>query len=74
MRTLGAGKYADNLITAMNRAAEMAAAEGKPLLLEAVEKMPVEDALKSLAAVTMQQLNISAIRRPKHWLRNFYLL
>ncbi len=46
MRTLGAGKYADNLITAMNRAAEMAVAEGKPLLLEAVEKMPVEDAAK----------------------------
>ena len=46
MRALGAGKYADNLITAMNRAAEMAAAEGKPLLLEAVEKMTVEDAAK----------------------------
>lgn len=46
MRTLGAGKYADNLITAMNRAAEMAVAESKPLLLEAVEKMPVEDAAK----------------------------
>ena len=46
MRALGAGKYADNLIAAMNRAAEMAAAEGKPLLLEAVEKMPVEDAAK----------------------------
>ena len=30
----------------MNRAAEMAVAEGKPLLLEAMEKMPVEDAAK----------------------------
>jgi hypothetical protein len=46
MRTLGVGKHADNLITAMNRAAEMAAAEGRPLLLEAIEKMPVEDAAK----------------------------
>jgi hypothetical protein len=50
MRTLGAGKYADNLITAMNRAAEMAVAEGKPLLLEAVEKMPVEDAAKIIGS------------------------
>ena len=50
MRTLGAGKYADNLITAMNRAAEMAVTEGKPLLLEAVEKMPVEDAAKIIGS------------------------
>ncbi|HEX8873257.1 MAG TPA: DUF4197 domain-containing protein, partial [Nitrosospira sp.] len=49
MRTLGAGKHADNLIATMNRAAETAAAEAKPLLLDAVEKMPVEDARKILA-------------------------
>jgi hypothetical protein len=49
MRTFGAGKHADNLITTMNRAAEMAAAEGRPLLLGAIEKMPVEDAAKIVA-------------------------
>jgi hypothetical protein len=46
MRTLGVGKHADNLITAMNRAAELSAAEGRPLLMDAIEKMPVEDAAK----------------------------
>lgn len=46
MRTLGVGKHADNLITAMNRAAEMTVSEGRPLLLNGIEKMPVEDAVK----------------------------
>lgn len=46
MRTLGVSKHADNLIATMNHAAEMAAAEGRPLLLEAIEKMSVEDARK----------------------------
>lgn len=46
MRTLGVGKYADNLIVTMNHAAETATAEAKPLLLDAVEKMSVEDARK----------------------------
>ncbi|SEL41504.1 DUF4197 domain-containing protein [Nitrosovibrio tenuis] len=44
MRTLGMSKYADNLILAMNRAAETAAAEAKPLLLDAVNNMSLEDA------------------------------
>ena len=46
MRTLGANKPVDNLIVSMNRAAEAAAAEAKPLLLDAIEKMSVEDAGK----------------------------
>jgi hypothetical protein len=49
MRTLGMGKYADGLIVAMNHAAETAAAEAKPLLMDAVQKMSVEDASTILA-------------------------
>lgn len=44
MRKLGMGSYADELITAMNRAAEAAVPEAKPLLLSAVKKMTVQDA------------------------------
>lgn len=44
MRTLGMSKYADSLIMTMNRAAEAAATEARPLLLEAVRKMPLDDA------------------------------
>jgi hypothetical protein len=49
MRTLGMGKYADGLIVTMNHAAETAAAEAKPLLMDAVQKMSVEDASTILA-------------------------
>ena len=44
MRTLGLSKHADGLVTTMNRAAETAAAEAKPLLVNAVQQMSVEDA------------------------------
>ena len=44
MRTLGMGKYADELVTAMNRAAETAVVEAKPLLVNAVKNMSVQDA------------------------------
>ena len=44
MRTFGMGSYADELITAMNRAAEAAVPEAKSLLLSAVKKMTVQDA------------------------------
>ena len=44
MRTLGMGKYADGLIVTMNHAAETAAAEARPLLMDAVQKMSVKDA------------------------------
>ena len=49
MRTLGMSKHPDNLIVAMNRAAEKATAEATPLMVEAVEHLSVEDAGKILA-------------------------
>lgn len=44
MRKLGAGKYADELILTMNRAAEAAVPEAKDLLLDAVRQMTLQDA------------------------------
>jgi len=44
MRRLGMGKYADELVLAMNRAAEAAVPEAKQLLVDSVKKMTVQDA------------------------------
>lgn len=44
MRMMGRGKDADELIVAMNRAAEQAVPEAKSLMLNAVKTMSVEDA------------------------------
>ncbi|HEX7970634.1 MAG TPA: DUF4197 domain-containing protein [Thiobacillus sp.] len=44
MRMVGLGKQADDLVLAMNRAAEAAVPEAKPLLLDAVKAMTLEDA------------------------------
>ena len=44
LRKFGMGKYADDLTTSINRAAETAAPEAKDLLVGAVNKMTVEDA------------------------------
>lgn len=44
MRTLGAGKYADELIETMNHAAELAVVEAKPILVNAVKNMSFDDA------------------------------
>ena len=44
LRKFGMGKYADDLTTSMNRAAEAAVPEAKNLLTGAVKKMTVEDA------------------------------
>ena len=44
LRKFGMGKYADELVTSMNRAAEAAVPEAKTLLTGAVRKMTVEDA------------------------------
>jgi hypothetical protein len=44
MRRVGMGKYADELIVTLNRAAEAAVPEARPLLLDAVKKMTVQDA------------------------------
>lgn len=48
LRTFGMGKYADELVLTMNRAAEAAVPEAKALLVDAVKKMSVEDARKIL--------------------------
>lgn len=44
LRFAGMKQQADDLVTAMNHAAEAAVPEAKPLLLDAVRKMSVEDA------------------------------
>lgn len=44
MRSLGMGKYADELEVSMNRAAEAAVPQAKALLVESIRKMSVEDA------------------------------
>ncbi|MDH5511930.1 MAG: DUF4197 domain-containing protein [Gammaproteobacteria bacterium] len=49
MRRFGMGKQADELVTSMNHAAESAVQEAKPLLLDTVKKMSVEDAKKILS-------------------------
>jgi hypothetical protein len=44
MRMLGMGRQADELVTSMNRAAEMAVKEATPLLVNSVKSMSVSDA------------------------------
>jgi hypothetical protein len=44
MRMLGMGRQADELVTSMNRAAEMAVREATPLLVSSVKSMSVSDA------------------------------
>jgi hypothetical protein len=49
MRLFGMGKQADELVLRMNRAAEAAVPEAKPLLVDAVKRMSVQDAKDILA-------------------------
>ncbi|HEY6896275.1 MAG TPA: DUF4197 domain-containing protein [Rhodocyclaceae bacterium] len=44
LRTMGAGKYVDELEVAMNRAAEAAVPEAKALLLKSIKSMSLQDA------------------------------
>ena len=44
MRKIGMGKYPDELVTSMNRAAEAAVPEAKTLFVGAIKKMTVSDA------------------------------
>lgn len=44
MRTFGMGKQADELVDTMNHAAENAVAEAKPILMDSIKKMSVNDA------------------------------
>ncbi|MBX3606726.1 MAG: DUF4197 domain-containing protein [Piscinibacter sp.] len=46
MRSLGQGRRVDELVTAMNRAAEQSMPEAKALLVNSVKSMSVEDARK----------------------------
>lgn len=46
LRATGQGRKLDELVTAMNRAAEMAVPMAKPLFVSTVKAMSVEDALK----------------------------
>lgn len=46
LRATGQGKRLDELVTAMNRAAEAAVPSARPLLVQAVKSASVEDALK----------------------------
>ncbi|HEX4242882.1 MAG TPA: DUF4197 domain-containing protein [Steroidobacteraceae bacterium] len=48
LRTLGAGREIDELVTAMNRAAEAAVPESKTLLKQALRQMTLEDAKRIL--------------------------
>lgn len=48
LKATGQGKRVDELLTAMNRAAEAAVPAAKPLLVSAVKNMSVEDGLKIL--------------------------
>jgi hypothetical protein len=49
LRMLGMGRQADELVTSMNRAAEMAVKEATPLLVSSVKSMSVSDAKGILA-------------------------
>jgi hypothetical protein len=48
LRMIGRGQDADELVATMNKAAEQAVPEAKPLLLNAVETMSVDDAKQIL--------------------------
>jgi hypothetical protein len=44
LRMFGMGKQADELVNTMNHAAENAVAEAKPILVDSIKKMGVQDA------------------------------
>lgn len=46
LKTAGQGALVDELVVGMNRAAETAVPQGRPLLLDAVNQMTVDDALR----------------------------
>ncbi|MCP5152394.1 MAG: DUF4197 domain-containing protein [Chromatiales bacterium] len=49
LRTFGQGRYADELVTTMNRAAEGAVPQAGPILGDAIREMTVEDAQRILS-------------------------
>jgi len=48
LRTLGFGSLADNVVTSLNRAAEDAAKEAKPIFISAIKQMTISDATNIL--------------------------
>ena len=48
LRTVGLGSVADNVVTSLNRAAEDAAREAKPIFMSAVQQMTIADATNIL--------------------------
>jgi len=57
LRKLRLGKYSDELITSMNRAAENAVPEARTLLVDAIKKMTVQDAKSILTGNDETGLN-----------------
>jgi hypothetical protein len=49
LRRVGMGKYADELVVTMNRAAESAVPEARALFIDAVKKMSVQDAKRIIS-------------------------
>jgi hypothetical protein len=64
MRGLGMGKQADELVNAMNRAAEAAVPQAKTLLVNSIKQMSVEDAKGILPAARTPRRSISAAPPP----------
>ena len=66
LKSLGQGAKVDELVTAMNRAAEAAVPEARPLLSDAVKRMTVEDARKILTGgdTSVTQFFASKTRLP----------
>jgi hypothetical protein len=48
LRTIGLGSLADNVVTSLNRAAEDAATEAKPIFVAAIKQMTITDATNIL--------------------------
>ena len=68
LKATGQGAKLDELVTAMNRAAEAAVPAAKPLLVKAVKDMSVEDGLKILRGGDDSATNFFAdkTRQPLH--------
>lgn len=48
LRSIGLGSLADNVVTSLNRAAEDAAKEAKPIFISAIKQMTIADAMNIL--------------------------
>jgi Protein of unknown function (DUF4197) len=66
MRSLGQGKKVDELVTAMNRAAEAAVPVAKPIFVNAVKSVSVEDAVKLVRgnATAVTEFFVAKTRTP----------